>query len=130
MKKHGFIFTLLCLLLIATLSTPAAAYTAYSETFILDAIDGTTRWAAPLKNGTSYLYSTITSKWNEQRSSGTSPHVGIDVGIGTSNKAVAAAGALYKDTSSGGTAHNNIALNVNHAMKSVYCHGTVIPPRK
>ena len=124
MKNKRRLSFLLSLVILCALLTPfAAAYTAYSETFIPEAIDATTRWAAPQKNGTSYFYATITSKWNEQRTVGTTPHVGIDVGINTTNKIVAVtSGTLRKDTSTGGKAYNNVTLDTGHSSKSVFCH--------
>jgi murein DD-endopeptidase MepM/ murein hydrolase activator NlpD len=127
LKIKKFLTILASVFISLALVVPVFAYTGYDVTFIQDAIDGTTRWVAPLKSGTSYLYSTITSKWNEQRSTGTStgtsPHVGIDVSISTSNVVVAvASGALTKDTSSDGQSYNNIALRTPPSSKSVYCH--------
>lgn len=128
MKLKRFIIPLLsCMLICSTLVSPilpAAAYSSYSETFIVDAIDGTTRWASPIKNGSTYIYPTITSKWNEQRSeSGTSPHVGIDVAIVQSKTIVAVtSGHLKKDTSADGQKFNSFTINTNHPTKNVYCH--------
>ena len=105
----------------ALLAVPAFAYSAYSETFLSDPIDGTTRWVAPLKSGASYYYPTITSKWNEQRTTGTSPHVGIDCSIAQTNKVVAvASGTLRMDST--GSSYHTFTIQTNHPTKNVYCH--------
>lgn len=70
MRKGQFSTSILCLLMLFSMALPASAYTEYDETFIGEAIDGTTHWVSPLKNGSSYYYATITSKWNERRTTG------------------------------------------------------------
>ena len=112
MRKGQFSTSILCLLMLFSMALPASAYTEYDETFIGEAIDGTTHWVSPLKNGSSYYYATITSKWNERRTTGTSPHVGIDLSISQTNVVVAVtAGTLKKDTSSDGISYNNVTLD-------------------
>lgn len=123
MRKGQFSTSILCLLMLFSMALPASAYTEYDETFIGEAIDGTTHWVSPLKNGSSYYYATITSKWNEHRTTGTSPHVGIDLSISQTNVVVAVtAGTLKKDTSSDGISYNNVTLDTGHSTKNVFCH--------
>ena len=58
MRKGQFSTSILCLLMLFSMALPASAYTEYDETFIGEAIDGTTHWVSPLKNGSSYYYAT------------------------------------------------------------------------
>ncbi len=125
MIKKRFVASILSILTLFAMPLQSyAAYSAYSETFISQPIDGTTRWVSPLKSGTNYYYATITSKWNEQRAvEGSSPHVGIDLSIAQTNVVVAVkSGTLIKDTSDNGSIYNNVALDTGHPTKKVYCH--------
>ena len=121
--KKRFVASILCILTLFAIPLQSYAYSDYSETFIGQPIDGTTRWVSPLKSGTNYYYATITSKWNEQRTVGTTPHVGIDLSISQTKTVVAVtSGTLRKDTSTGGSKYNNVTLDTGHPTKKVYCH--------
>ena len=121
--KKRFVASILCILTLFAIPLQSYAYSDYSETFIGQPIDGTTRWVSPLKSGTNYYYATITSKWNEQRTVGTTPHVGIDLSISQTKTVVAVtSGTLRKDTSTKGSKYNNVTLDTGHPTKKVYCH--------
>lgn len=117
--KLGLRFSsaLLSLIIVLGLSTSAFAYSNYDVTFT-GAIDATTRWGSPVTTGPS-AYPTITSKWYEARTVGTSPHVGVDLGVGaTYEVAAVTAGTLVK--TSDGTTYNTHSLSTS--KRGVYCH--------
>lgn len=117
-KNHRFSF-LLALCLIASMIVPSAAYSAYDEVFVPDAIDATTRWVSPVKNGAAYSYYTVNSKWYEVRTTGTSPHVGIDMPVGKAFTVVAVTnGTLTRDKAD--TSYNTTSLST--PKSGVYCH--------
>lgn len=117
-KKHVLAVSLaLCPILFMILSS--AAYDAYSEVFVPDAIDSTTRWVSPVKNGSAYSYYTVNSKWYEVRTTGTSPHVGIDMPVNKAYTVVAVTdGKLTRDLSD--TIYNTTSLSTSKS--GVYCH--------
>lgn len=108
---------LLSLVIVCGLSIPTFAYGNYDITFA-GAIDGTTRWGSPVTTGPS-TYPTISSKWYEARTTGTSPHVGVDVAVGYKYEVAAVTdGTLVKV--SDGTKYNTYSLSTSKS--GVYCH--------
>ena len=106
------------LILLVSLTTVASAYDPYSVVFA-GAIDATTRWGSPVTTGPS-SYPTVTSKWNEARGGdGTSPHIGVDLGVGANYEVAAVTnGTLVK--ASDGTTWNTHSLST--PKSGVYCH--------
>lgn len=97
----------------------SAAYSAMSEVFVPNAIDATTRWGSPVKLNGAESFPTVTSKWCEVRTTGTSPHVGVDLSAGKSYNVVAVtAGTLKRDRAD--TSYNTTSLSTGKA--NVYCH--------
>lgn len=115
-KSTAAFFLALCLF---SLIGTASAYTDYSEVFVPDPIDATTRWVSPVKSGSSYSYYTVNSKWCEVRTTGTSPHVGIDMPVGKAYTVVAVTnGTLTRDKAD--TSYNTTSLST--PKSGVYCH--------
>lgn len=109
--------TLISLVMLVSLTTAASAYSAYDITFT-GAVDATTRWGSPVTTGPS-SYPTITSKWYEARTVGTSPHVGVDLGVGASYEVAAVTAGTLVKTSDGAT-YNTHSLST--PKSGVYCH--------
>lgn len=100
-------------------TSASAAYSPMSEAFVSSPIDGTTRWGSPVKSGGTFQYPTINSKWCEVRTTGTSPHVGVDLAVGKTYDVVAVtAGNLKRDRND--TTFNTTSLSTSKA--NVYCH--------
>ena len=118
MRKKRFAALVLALCIISSASI-ASAYTDYSEVYVPDAIDSTTRWVSPTKNGAAYSYFTINSKWAEVRTTGTSPHVGVDTPVSKAYNVVAVTnGTLTRDKAD--TSYNTTSLSTSKS--GVYCH--------
>ncbi len=115
--KKGIALLIASVFIFSTVS--ASAYSAMSEVFIPNAIDATTRWGSPVSLNNAVQWPTINSKWCEVRTTGTSPHVGVDMPVGRSYKVLAVtAGYLKRDTND--TSYNTTSLSTSKA--NVYCH--------
>ncbi len=117
----GFRRLLICLfvLLFFLASTiPVQAFSDYSIAFT-GAYDGTTRWISPLQSSSGDpLWATVTSKWAEPRTIGTSPHVGVDIGASAGTKIV----AVQTGTATAlGGAYNTLSLSSSR-NGAPYCH--------
>jgi murein DD-endopeptidase MepM/ murein hydrolase activator NlpD len=66
-----------------------ADYSDGDVVFVQNPLDDYTRWALPVS--VSAGVPVITSKWNEPRTIGTTPHVGIDIGVPTGTNVYAVA---------------------------------------
>lgn len=118
MKLKKMVMMLLSLSFVFS-AISASAYSSMSEVFVSNAIDGVTRWGSPVAYNGSASYPKVTSKWCEVRTTGTSPHVGVDIGANEDYKVVAVtAGTLKRDT--GDTSYNTTSLSTSKA--NVYCH--------
>lgn len=114
---------ILAMLILATCvfsaASASAAYSSLSEVFVPAAIDATTRWGAPVKTGGVAQFPIVNSKWCEVRTTGTSPHVGVDMPVGKTYDVVAVtAGTLKRDRND--TTYNTTSLSTSKA--NVYCH--------
>lgn len=118
-KMHRRIISvLLSFVILASLTIGAsAAYGPYDITFT-GAVDATTRWGSPVTTGPS-SYPTITSKWYEARTKGTSPHVGVDLGVGANYEVAAVTNGTLTKVSDG-TTYNTHSLSTSKS--GVYCH--------
>ena len=111
-KMHRRIISvLLSFVILASLTIGAsAAYGPYDITFT-GAVDATTRWGSPVTTGPS-SYPTITSKWYEARTKGTSPHVGVDLGVGANYEVAAVTNGTLTKVSDG-TTYNTHSLSTS-----------------
>lgn len=104
-------------IMISLISTASAGYSYYSEVF-RGAYDGTTRWSSPTRNSNGYsTWVEINSKWSEPRTTGTSPHVGIDIPLvsGTPIYAV-----MSGNVTATGDQYNTLSQRYGYSY--LYCH--------
>lgn len=109
--------------LILSSSVVSFAYD-YSVKFTGDtnngAFDGTTRWGCPLKDGSTINWGTITSKWSEVRTVGTSPHIGVDVSVANGDDVVAVQAGYV--TVFSGNIYNTFSLSNGGSTSKPFCH--------
>lgn len=115
LRKQIIIGLVFVLLMSSTVAV--YAYSSYSEVF-RGAYNSTTRWSSPTRNSSGYsTWVTINSKWSEPRTTGTSPHVGVDIPLtnGTPIYAVMS-GNLTKTNDTYNT------LSQRYSYTYLYCH--------
>lgn len=119
MKGKKVLTAMLLVIGVFSAISAASAYSPMSEVFVPEAIDSTTRWGAPVELGGKACYPTINSKWCEVRTTGSSPHVGVDMPVGKTYDVVAVtSGNLKRDRKD--TTYNTTSLSTSKA--NVFCH--------
>ena len=118
MKRQVIIIFTVLIVLALSSSSVVTAYSNFSVVFT-DAINGTTRWISPIKEDGSLDDPIITSKWNEARSIGTSPHVGVDIGVDEDYRIVAVAPGKWEKVTDD-SKYNTYSLDTD--VTGLYCH--------
>jgi len=117
MKLNKKLITVLIGILIVATVSISFGYSYYSEVF-RGAYDATTRWNSPTRNSSGYsTWVEINSKWSEPRTTGTSPHVGIDIPLVYGTKIYAVMpGTVTKTNDQYNT------LSQRYGYSYLYCH--------